>query len=425
VPLRILIATEGSEGDNRPPLAVGLRLAAMGHIVKACVPADFVRYFTDRGLEAHPMGLSNRDFFHANSRNMYNSSIGPFKLLHRTFADTVKRQFETLSCHAKDADIILAFGILYGPQSVAEQIGIPLVYPVHSPLFFQTSYLPPVNVSNVHLPRPVNKLLWKVQKSALQALMLKPLNEQRRKIGLEAVGDLWSYINPHMILSMDPEITPFPPDNAQREYTQTAYPLYREQYVPDPVLERFLEAGEPPVFIGFGSVVELENTGTIEIIRDAARVTGVRVIIPSTWAEVEPDSCADRNILFSRRLPHTAIFPRTAGVIHHGGAGTLYTAALAGVPQSAVPHTMDQYYLADRLVQLGLGPALVRKKSLTARNLANAINRMIHETRYRQNAGELGKRLSARNGVDEIVDIILRKAGGKKPEHPPESASHA
>jgi vancomycin aglycone glucosyltransferase len=41
--------------------------------------------------------------------------------------------------------------------------------------------------------------------------------------------------------------------------------------------------------------------------------------------------------------------------VHHGGAGTTTTAALAGAPQVIVPQIVDQPYWAQRVTELGIG----------------------------------------------------------------------
>ena len=45
-----------------------------------------------------------------------------------------------------------------------------------------------------------------------------------------------------------------------------------------------------------------------------------------------------------------------AAVIHHSGAGTVATAARAGVPQMVLPQGADQVRWRSEIVKLGLGP---------------------------------------------------------------------
>ncbi|MFE3055854.1 glycosyltransferase [Nocardia sp. NPDC059239] len=58
--------------------------------------------------------------------------------------------------------------------------------------------------------------------------------------------------------------------------------------------------------------------------------------------------------MFVGRLPHEWLFPRTAAVVHHGGAGTTGTGLRAGVPNVVCPFHMDQPFWGARVVALGV-----------------------------------------------------------------------
>jgi vancomycin aglycone glucosyltransferase len=119
-------------------------------------------------------------------------------------------------------------------------------------------------------------------------------------------------------------------------------------------LERFLEAGEPPVYFGFGSIRVPQ--GLSQAMIQAARALGRRVIILRGWADLtlldnEPDCLAIGEV------NQQALFKRVAAVVHHGGAGTTTAAARAGAPQVVIPQHYDQHYWARRVDQLGIGSA--------------------------------------------------------------------
>src|SRR6202007_3083494 len=114
------------------------------------------------------------------------------------------------------------------------------------------------------------------------------------------------------------------------------------------------DAGEPPIYFGFGSMRAPQNLS--QIIVQTARALGRRAIVSRGWAELskvdtEPDC------LFLDEVNLQALFRRVAAVVHHGGAGTTTTAALAGAPQVVIPQMYDQHYWAQRINQLGLGTA--------------------------------------------------------------------
>src|SRR5207248_1968448 len=116
----------------------------------------------------------------------------------------------------------------------------------------------------------------------------------------------------------------------------------------DPGLEQFLGAGETPVYIGFGSMVDPDPEGTNAIIAEAIERVGCRAIVSSGWAGLGQREPHPR-IHVIGPTPHAALFPRVAAVVHHGGAGTTHAAALAGVPQVIVPHLLDQFGWAHRI----------------------------------------------------------------------------
>ena len=68
-------------------------------------------------------------------------------------------------------------------------------------------------------------------------------------------------------------------------------------------------------------------------------------------------------VLFVKACPHRKLFPQCSVIVHHGGAGTTYAAAMSGVPQVIVPVLMDQYFHADLVNQKGVGVGLKSMRS--------------------------------------------------------------
>jgi vancomycin aglycone glucosyltransferase len=119
-------------------------------------------------------------------------------------------------------------------------------------------------------------------------------------------------------------------------------------------LERFLDAGESPVFISMGSVRAPADVAKVAI--EAIRAHGHRVVVGSGWADLAAIDDEDDCFVVGE-VNHQALFRRVAAVVHHGGAGTTTTAALAGAPQVVVPQIADQPYWAGRVAELGIGAA--------------------------------------------------------------------
>jgi sterol 3beta-glucosyltransferase len=94
-------------------------------------------------------------------------------------------------------------------------------------------------------------------------------------------------------------------------------------------------------------------------------------------------------------------------VVHHGGAGTFASAALAGCPQGVVAHLGDQYYHGYRVEALGVGPAPLHANRLTVSSLARLMVELSSNTGFARAARSVAPQLG-REGADKAVKIIER-----------------
>ncbi len=166
-------------------------------------------------------------------------------------------------------------------------------------------------------------------------LVLPLLNERRLALGLVPVKDSVTHLFPaeHALVAADPELFPLPPDISSPQLG--AFCLADERPLP-PELERFLAAGEPLVYIGFGSMPDSDPERTTRLIAEAVRRVGCRVVLSSGWAELGATDLGP-DFLAVGPLSHWRLFPRLAAAFHHAGAGTTAAAARAGVPRGGGP----------------------------------------------------------------------------------------
>jgi vancomycin aglycone glucosyltransferase len=144
------------------------------------------------------------------------------------------------------------------------------------------------------------------------------------------------------------------PDPEDKAVFQTGAWILPDERPLSPELETFLDAGETPVYFGYGSIRAPQDLSQTMI--QTARALGRRAVVSRGWAGLslvdnEPDCLAIDEVNLQ------ALFKRVAAVVHHGGAGTTTAAALAGVPQVVVPQIYDQHYWAQRIQHLGVGTA--------------------------------------------------------------------
>ncbi|MEU6479810.1 nucleotide disphospho-sugar-binding domain-containing protein [Streptomyces sp. NPDC047017] len=178
-----------------------------------------------------------------------------------------------------------------------------------------------------------------------------------------------------------------------------------DQNVPEDLM-RFLDDGPAPVFASFGSVGLLSD---IPLFVEAAAAAGVRLVttVPRGFGTAPGRIGATAYAV--DEVPHAWLLPRTAGVVHHGGAGTTTTALRAGVPSTAVPHQFDQHYYARRLALLGVGPAPAPRRELDSAGLARmmtAMTRAPEAAEYRQRAIRTSVEAARERGTEEAMRVL-------------------
>lgn len=353
--MRVLLSTIGSRGDVQPLVALALELRALGQEVRLCVPPDFRDWIESLGMPVTPIGPELRSTGKASP-----SAAPPSpERLRQLAEESVAAQFETIAAAAEGCDVIVgATALQIAAPSVAERMGIPYVF---------VSYCPAVLPSPHHAP-PVLGLrgdtptsapadypaLWARDAERFNALFGGLLNSNRASLGLAPIDDVRGHIfTDRPWLAADPTLGPWP-DPADGAVFQTGAWILPDERPLSSELETFLDAGEPPVYFGFGSMRAAE--GLSQVMIDSARALGRRAIVSRGWAGLslvddEPDC------LVTEEVNQQELFKRVAAVVHHGGAGTTTAAARAGAPQVIIPQMYDQHYWAQRIQNLGIGTA--------------------------------------------------------------------
>jgi sterol 3beta-glucosyltransferase len=174
-------------------------------------------------------------------------------------------------------------------------------------------------------------------------------------------------------------------------------------YQPPTELQNFLESGEPPVCISFGSMVNRDAEKIDSIVREALKRTSHRGIILSGWGGVKQSSTKD--LLYHDSAPHDWLFPRCKMVIHHGGAGTTSAGLRAGIPNIVIPFTADQPFWGKRVHAIGAGPRPILVRKLSADNLCRAIVEE-DDPLVRKRAQAVGQSIGGEDGVGQAVGLI-------------------
>jgi vancomycin aglycone glucosyltransferase len=271
---------------------------------------------------------------------------------------------------------------------VAEELGIPYRYALLCP-----------------------DVLGGLHGQGFDALFGEPINTHRGSIGLPPVGDVGEFLfTSRPLLAADPALAPWRGPERFDVVQTGAWILPDERPLPAELLA-FLDAGEPPVHLGFGSMRTV-GADSARAAVEAIRAHDRRVLMGRGWAGLAPVDDRDDCFVIGE-VNQQELFGRVAAVVHHGGAGTTTTAARAGAPQVVVPQGGDQIYWAGRVTDLGIGAAH-DGPTPTAASLSVALRTALtQETRARAtavagNVGIDGARTAAGLLIAGDVDGVER-----------------
>ncbi|MFI8238606.1 glycosyltransferase [Streptomyces sp. NPDC085866] len=175
---------------------------------------------------------------------------------------------------------------------------------------------------------------------------------------------------------------------------------------PDRLL-RFLEEGEKPVLIGFGSALGTDPERTTALVLDAVRESDERAVIVAGWGGLDVGSAPD-GVLALDEVPYGWLLPRVRVAVNSGSLGAHNAALSAGVPQVVCPFEVNQLMWGEHLHRLGVAPAPLKQRELTSSALARAIRTAATDPAIAAAAAELGERLRAEDGAASAVRFLER-----------------
>ncbi|KAF3918122.1 hypothetical protein ABW21_db0209590 [Orbilia brochopaga] len=411
--LNIVIQIIGSRGDVQPFVALGkvLKNNPPYHRVRIATHATFHKFVEENGLEFFSIGGDPAELMAFMVKNpglmpgwdsLKQGDVGKrrkamYEMLMGCWRSCIEAgnglaPAGTLIPNAAGGigpeGVFIADAIIANPPSFAhihcaERLAIPLHLMFTMPWTPTQSFPHPLanirssnteaNITNFLTYTMVDMMTWQ----GLGDLV----NKFREKtLGLDPVSTMWA---PGMILRLkvphtycwSPALIPKPQDWGEHIKISGFYFLdLANNYTPPEDLAAFLDAGPPPVYIGFGSIVVDDPNALTAMIFEAIKLTGVRALVSKGWGGLGGDSLeVPENVFMLGNCPHDWLFKKVACVVHHGGAGTTAIGVALGKPTVIVPFFGDQPFWGAMVHRAGAGPHPVPFKEMTADKLAESI----------------------------------------------------
>jgi UDP:flavonoid glycosyltransferase YjiC (YdhE family) len=411
----LTILALGSRGDVLPCAVLGQGLKTAGFAVRLISSENFATMAAQYGLDfyavpgdAEALLTSGGGVRLAESGRSIWKMWRSVKALFWDMATGVANVLSQPVLWQTDAIINQLPGGLFGVD-LAEKLQIPMITAAVIPMI-RTSTFPMVAFpqSLGFLPG-YNGLSYRIAEQMVWSGFRKSTNQWRREVlGLAErpfFGNFGQVAQMPTLLGFSEAIVPRPPDWGGNVHYTGYWRPEEPEWTPTPALLEFLAAGSPPLFVGFGSMPVRQPQQVTQVVLEALRLTGQRAVLQAGWAGIGQTELPDTVYLLDY-APYSWLFPQMAAVIHHGGSGTTGFGFWAGVPTILTPFLFDQFYWARRIEALGIGPAPVPQKKLTAEKLAKAVETAVSDPDIRQRAAELGQIIRQEDGIGQAVNLV-------------------
>ena len=418
--MRITIFAAGSRGDVQPCIMLGLSLQQAGFQVLMAAPQNFAGFIRSHDLPFHPLhgdvqqimsSDTGREFMESGDANPIKSIFAMRKMI----GPIAMQMAEDLLDACRDADALISLAVFATlGKTIAQIRNIPWRCVEPTPMLPTQDFPAPGFPIQKNLGVFLNRfsgfaMLWMIWQ------WYRPyVNEFRKRFELPPLngGDFYRSLNSVPLLgAYSPNVIPHPRDWSDSVHiTGYWFQEYADEWQPPTELVKFLENGDLPVYVGFGSMTGRDPEHYAGIVLEALAKSGERGVIATGWGGMNVMKIPD-NVIVIDSAPHGWLFPRMSAVVHHGGAGTTAEGLRAGIPSVIVPFIVDQLFWGKRVEALGAGPEPIRAKELTAEKLAEAIHIATTNPTIKENAASIGKAIRAEHGVQEAVKIVKQYFG--------------
>ncbi|MBN1668315.1 MAG: glycosyltransferase family 1 protein [Anaerolineales bacterium] len=409
--MKITILTYGSRGDIQPFLALAVGLQKAGHAVTLAAPQRFTAFISQHNLQCAPLAGDPDEL----SRMFNDAGRNPYRMVRsmqeHVFAiapQVVKAARQAL----QGADLLVhSFIFTTGAHSFGRELGIPDVSVQLFPMFAPTRAFPATGA-----PQGMPSWLNYVSHRFSAQVFWQAGNMGYRRLRRLAPADFparvyWPFkpapgrVTTPLVFAISPVVLANPPEWQRPQIHMPGYFfLESPHYQPPDELQRFLEAGEPPVCVTFGSMVHRAAERITTAALAAIQATRQRAVFLTGWGGWRPPK-PPGNVLFLDGAPHDWLFPCCKLVLHHGGAGTTAAGLRAGLPTIVVPHAADQPFWGDRVKAIGAGPPPIPINQLSADALEGALLAADSDP-IRSRAAQIGHLIRAEDGVGQAIAII-------------------
>jgi rhamnosyltransferase subunit B len=417
---RILFTSLGSLGDLHPVIGMALEMKRRGHLVYIASTPFYREKIEGLGLGFRPLRPDWNPQDTELIAQCEDMRRGTEILLRKLVLPHLRDTYVDLLAAADGMDMMIAGEMVYPAPLVAEKLQLTWASAILSPCTLFSVYDPPVlpNVPELQYLRWMGPRAHRVM-LRLSSVTIdhwwKPIRDLRKQEGLSPGRNplFADKFSPELVLALFSQQLARPQLDWPANTVQPGFMFHDEssagETLPDE-LEQFLANGTAPIAFTLGSTA-VHNPGRFyaESVK-AARRLGRRALLIGADETVHATGA---DVFMTRYAPYSQVFARCAVIVHQGGVGTTGMAMRMGKPMLIVPYGWDQPDQAARIVRMGVGLTIARKR-YSAERAAKALKRLLEEESFTRRVGEMQQAMQAEDGrasaCDAIEQVLMRQS---------------
>lgn len=409
--LNIGIFTYGTRGDVQPYIALALGLTDKGHKVLLAAPENFKDLVEGFGIAFHPLYGNVEESMNSpegqsvlQSENTIKLMKHFFKVLHDARVPLRKSYIEAIN----KVDIIIANAATVPITSIiAEKQNKKIAFSYFMPPIIPTKEFPVGDFDFLNFGW-YNKFTYKLAYFFFWKFLKKETNEFRQQLGLPILKEnLLTYIGkqkPLDLYCLSPSLIPQPKDwDDNHKITGFLTVPQKEKVGDNTELNDWLQQGEKPIYMGFGSNGIGNPEKFVEVITTVLNQTNERILFCTGWG-IFNNLPKHKNLFVTKYVDHHTILPQCKAGVFHGGAGTLSAMLKNNLPVIIISFYTDQPTWGKIIERMKLGIHIPVKK-LNAQKLITAIAK-VQTNEVKNNVATVGEKIRKENGLENAVREI-------------------
>lgn len=396
--MKIALTTIGSRGDIQPSIALGVELQRKGYSVAILTHPWAKHIINFYKLKHIPVG-DNIDINYQAKQFVENSSnnFKGFKFALKFIFDNLRNCHQDFLSALSDFDLVIGHGIV--GETEANILQKPFIQISIAPMGLKKEYWKSKNVAKEFGLFLSDKIMG--------AIFGKPYKQFRKDTNAPSLKE--TKAAPYLALIPMPTFLQKPNPNWKKTTEITGY-LFAEtpnEYSPSNELLDFINKGEKPILITFGSMFH-SNKKTLDLyitVRDAVLKSRSKAIL------IMPDLDGNEvstpgNIFLAQQIPYSWLLNQVELVIHHFGFGTTAEVLKAGLPSIPIPHIFDQKIRATQIYKLGYACKPLNIDKINSKILSDKIIEVKNHRQLKAKCIDAGTNISNLNGTIRAVELI-------------------